>query len=60
MTRGTILGAVSLFCVHALLVTTPVLLSGAAGETQGWLASFADCPLIVTMLALGFQVDRTS
>lgn len=60
MTRATILGALTLFCIHLLLVTTPVLLSGATGETQGWLAFFADFPLIAAMLAFGFQVDRTS
>ena len=60
MTRATILWAVSLFCVHVLLVTTPVLLSNATGEDQGWLTFFADFPLIAPMLGLGFQVDRTS
>jgi hypothetical protein len=33
-------------------VTTPVLLSGATGETQGWITYFADFPLMA-MLALG-------
>jgi hypothetical protein len=54
--RATILWAVSLFCVHVLLVTTPVLLFNATGETQGWLAFFADFPLIAAMLG----VERAS
>jgi hypothetical protein len=53
MKRPAILGALSFFALHILFVTTPVLLSGATGETQGWLTFFADFPLVVGMLALG-------
>jgi hypothetical protein len=60
MKGTTILGALSFFGLHLLLVTTPVFLSGANGETQGWLTYFADFPLLVGMLALGIADSRTN
>jgi hypothetical protein len=57
--RATILGALIFFSLHLVLVTTPVFLSGANGETQGWLTYFADFPLVVGMLALGAE-NRTN
>jgi hypothetical protein len=60
MKRAAISGALSFCVMHILLVTTPVLLSHATGETQGWLTYFADFPLFVGMLSLGFLDDRTS
>ena len=59
MKRSTILGALSFFTLHVLVVTMPVFLSGANGETQGWLTYFADFPLVVGMLALGAE-SRTN
>jgi hypothetical protein len=58
--KCAILGALSFFSLHILLVTTPVLLSGATGETQGWLTYFADFPLVIGMLSLGLLDSRPS
>ena len=40
--KCAILGALSFFSLHIRLVISRVLLSGATGETQGWLTYFAD------------------
>ena len=58
MRRATVIGALMFLGVHLVFVTTPVLLTGATGETQGWITFFGDFPLIAPMLALGFQVRR--
>lgn len=60
MKRAATVGALTLFAVHILLVTTPVLLSRATGETQGWLTYFADFPLFIGMMTLGLLDDRRS
>ena len=57
--KWAIFGALSFFSLHILLVTAPVLLSGATGETQGWLTYFADFPLVIGMLSLGLLNGRT-
>ena len=56
MRRATVIGASIFLVVHLGFVTTPVLLTGATGETQGWIVFLADFPLIAPLLALGFQV----
>jgi len=60
MKRATILGAVSFFSIHILLVTVPVLRANATGESQGWLTYFADLPLFAAMMSFGLLHDRTS
>jgi hypothetical protein len=57
--KNAVLGALSFFSLHILLVTTPVLLSNARGETQGWLTYFADFPLVIGLQSLELLGGRT-
>ena len=58
--RPALLGALILGGLHMLLVTMPVLLAGATGESQAWLTYFADIPLVAAMTAMGYLYDKTS
>ena len=58
--RPALLGALVLGSLHILLVTIPVLIDGATGESQAWLTYFADLPLVAAMMAMGYLYDKTS